>query len=277
MAPEEDMTLLNDLLEARQAGRPVVLATVVRTHGSVPRHAGAKMLIYEDGAFSGTVGGGEMEARVLSEAQAALDEGQPRMLHYSLVDPKRGDPGVCGGNVDVYLEPYLPPATVFVVGAGHVGRAVAELAHWLGYQVVVNDDREALATPENVPEADVTLPGSIEAALASHPITRNTFVVLTTRNVMVDLEILPHLANTPAPYIGIIGSRRRWQATRQMLLDRALDEAALERFHSPIGVELHAETPEEIAVSIMAEIILFRRGGRGLKKGGGRMAAAASD
>lgn len=254
---------LQELLSAQENGEAVVLATVVRAQGSVPRVAGAKMLVYEDGRIDGTVGGGEMEARVMEEAQTALKEGQPRILNYSLVNPERGDPGVCGGEVDIYLEPYLPPATVFVVGAGHVGRAVADLAHWLGYRVVVNDDREELATPKNVPNGDVYLPGSIEDALEQHKITRNTFIVLLTRNVMVDQEILPKLVDTPAPYVGVIGSKRRWQTTVKLLKELGLDEEQLDRFHSPVGLELNAETPEEIAVSIMAEIIMLSRGGTG--------------
>lgn len=255
--------LLNELLTAQRDGESVVLATVVKARGSVPRHAGSKMLVYEDGRISGTVGGGEMEARVVAAAADVLAEDSPRVLAYSLVEPQRGDPGLCGGQMEVYMEPYLPPATVFIVGAGHVGQAVVELAQWLGYRVVVNDDREELVAEEVLPEADLTLPGSIEDALAQFKITRNTFVVLLTRNVMVDVEILPRLVETPAPYIGIIGSRRRWQHTRKLLEEEGLDEETLARFHSPVGLELNAETPAEIAVSIMAEIIMLRRGGSG--------------
>ncbi|MFW6070241.1 MAG: XdhC family protein [bacterium] len=263
MSTYETLTIIEELIEAQKNGEPVVLATVTKARGSVPRHAGSKMLIYENGAISGTVGGGEMESRVIAEAQEALNEGQPRVLPYSLVDPQRGDPGVCGGEMEVYLEPYLPPMTVFVIGAGHVGQAVADLAHWLGYQVVVNDDREELATEEAVPNADVYLPGSIEEALAQHKITRNTYVVLLTRNVVIDKEILPRLIDTPAPYIAVMGSRRRWQHTKELLLEDGLTEEQLSRFHSPVGLELNAETPEEIAVSIMAEIIMLRRQGTG--------------
>ncbi|HSM58478.1 MAG TPA: XdhC/CoxI family protein [Candidatus Sulfomarinibacteraceae bacterium] len=268
MSTYETLPIIEELIEAQKNGEPVVLATVTKARGSVPRHAGSKMLIYENGAISGTVGGGEMESRVITEAQEALVEGQPRVLPYSLVDPQRGDPGVCGGEMEVYLEPYLPPMTIFVVGAGHVGQAVADLAHWLGYQVVVNDDREELATEEAVPNADVYLPGSIENALARHKITRNTYVVLLTRNVKIDQEILPHLVDTPAPYIAVMGSRRRWQHTKELLLEDGLTEEQLSRFHSPVGLELNAETPEEIAVSILAEIIMLRRQGTGDRMSG---------
>lgn len=263
MPLDQTLPLIEELLSAQRGGQSVVLATVVRARGSVPRHAGSKMLVYEDGQISGTVGGGEMEALVIAEAQQALQEARPRMVPYSLVDPQRGDPGVCGGEMEIYLEPYLPPATVFVTGAGHVGQAVAGLAHWLGYRVVVHDDRPELANEEAAPDADVTLSGDFAGALAEQPITRNTFIVLTTRNVMVDRDILPHLVEAPAPYIGIIGSKKRWEHTRKLLREDGMSEEQLARFHSPIGLELNAETPEEIAVSIMAEIIMLGRGGSG--------------
>ena len=259
--------ILQELINAQQVGESVVLAIITDARGSVPRHAGTKMLIYENGNTSGTIGGGEMESRVLNEAKAILKENQPRTILYALVDPKRGDPGVCGGEVEIYMEPYLPPATVFIIGCGHVGKAVADLAHWLGYQTVVTDDREALATPEQIPNADVYLPGSITNALEKHPIHQNSFVVVVTRNVAVDREILPHLVKTPAPFIGVMGSRRRWETTRGLLLEDGVAEADLTRFHSPLGLELNAESPEEIAVSILSEIIMLRRQGTGERMG----------
>jgi len=264
----ESRPLLKELLSAQQQGESVVLATVVKARGSVPRHAGSKMLIYEDGGISGTIGGGEMEARVVTAASNVLATGKPQVLAYSLVEPERGDPGVCGGEMEVYLEPYLPPATVFIIGAGHVGQAVTELAHWLGYRVVVNDDRAELVSEELLPDADLLLPGSIEDALAQQKITRNTFVLLLTRNVMIDRQILPQLLETSAPYIGVIGSRRRWEHTRELLREDGIAEEALGRFHSPVGLELNAETPAEIAVSIMAEITMLRHGGTGERMAG---------
>ncbi|MEJ2753609.1 MAG: XdhC/CoxI family protein, partial [Chloroflexota bacterium] len=184
--------------------------------GSVPRQSGAKMLVYGDGRISGTIGGGEMEARVVKEALACLADGQTRVVPYSLVDPQRGDPGLCGGEVEVYLEPYSPQATLLVIGCGHVGKAVAELGHWLGYRVVVSDDREELASPEHVADADVYLPGAIKEIVPRAGIHGNTFIAILTRNVHLDRELLPLLAETDAPYIGVIGSRRRWRETKKL-------------------------------------------------------------
>ena len=258
---DEESNLLRALLAAREAGQPVALATVVRARGSVPRHAGSKMLIYPDGRLAGTVGGGELEARIRDEALAALQDGRPRLVPYSLVDPARGDPGVCGGEVEVYVEPYGAPAAVLVIGCGHVGQAVATLAGWLGYRVAVHDDRPELANADVIPGADVYLAGTIEEALETFQVTSNCYVVVVTRNVLVDRQVLPLLLATPAPYIGVIGSRRRWAETKRLLLEDGLSEGDLGRFHSPIGLDLNAETPREIALSIMGEIIAFRRGG----------------
>ncbi|MEM7332073.1 MAG: XdhC family protein [Chloroflexota bacterium] len=263
MTSNDNFLILEELTAAQKTGDTVVLATIIRAHGSVPRHVGTKMLIYTDGRMSGTIGGGEMESRVIDLAQKIIKDGRSRTETYALVDPKRGDPGVCGGEVEVFMEPYLPPATVFVVGCGHVGKAVAHLAKWLGYVTVVTDDREALATAENIPSADVHLPGSITDALAAHDIHQNTYVVVVTRNVMVDREILPHIVKTPTPFIGVMGSKRRWKTTRELLIEDGVSEGDLKRFHSPLGLELNAESPEEIAVSILSEIIMLRRQGTG--------------
>ena len=255
----DNLRIIQELLAAQQAGRPVVLATVIKARGSVPRHSGSKMLVYADGRISGSVGGGEMESRVVLAAQEALKDGRTRILPYTLVAPKKGDPGVCGGEVEIYLEPYAPPATLFVVGCGHVGQAVAELGHFLGYRVVVTDDREALASPDVIPNADLHLPGSFADALAQNPINAHTFIVMVTRNVLVDREIVPQLIHSPAAYIGVMGSSRRWAETKRLLLEDGFSAEDLARFQAPIGLEIEAETPAEIAVSIMAEIIKLRR------------------
>ncbi|PID85438.1 MAG: hypothetical protein CSB13_08090 [Chloroflexi bacterium] len=263
MSNDQNPQILQALLAAQQAGEAVVLATIIKTSGSTPRHAGAKMIIYENGRSLGTVGGGELEERVRHLAQDVMQDGQARTIAYSLVDANRGDPGVCGGELEVYCERYLSPATILVMGCGHVGQAVASLAKWMGYRVVVCDDRPEMANSETIPEADLHIAGTIEDVQKNAPITRSTFVVAVTRNVLVDRQILPALAHSPAPYIGVMGSKRRWLETKRLLQEDGLTETDLARFHSPIGLELNAEDPNEIAISIMAEIIMLRRQGTG--------------
>jgi len=249
-----------ELEEKNEAG---ALCTVVRSRGSTPRHASSKMLVYPDGHIRGTVGGGELENRVIQEALKAIQDGAPRMLEYSMADPQRGDPGVCGGQVEVYVEPILPKPTLVLIGAGHVGKAVAHLASWVGFRVVVNDDRPGFCTPEVVPGADEYYPIPMAQLPEKIEINPWTYLVLTTRGMNVDVEGLPELLKSQPAYIGLIGSKRRWHSTRKKLLELGMDAETLDRIRSPIGLELKAETPEEIAVSIMAEIIMIRNGGDG--------------
>jgi xanthine dehydrogenase accessory factor len=247
------------LAQLERKNEPGALCTIVRSVGSTPRHAGSKMLVYPDGRIVGTVGGGEMESRVIAEALNAIQDGDPRILEYSMADPERGDPGVCGGQLEVFVDPIRPKPTLVIVGAGHVGQAVVHLAHWLGFRVVVTDDRPEFCNPEVVPQADAYYPAPLAELPQEFDITPWTYIVMTTRGVDVDVKGLPGLLDSPAAYIGVIGSQRRWKTARDQLLESGISEEKIDRVRSPIGLELHAETPEEIAVSIMAEIIRLRR------------------
>jgi xanthine dehydrogenase accessory factor len=249
-----------DLRRKRMAG---ALCTIIDSHGSVPRHTGSKMLVRDDGTLFGSVGGGETENRVIREANEVIREGKPHKLDYKLVDPNAGDPGICGGSVEVYIEPILPEPMVLIIGGGHVGKAVAHLVKWLGFKVVVSDDRPEFCTLEMVPDADeflVCVMADIPSKIRINP---QTYVILTTRGVPIDSAGLPPLLETSAGYIGIIGSKRRWLTTRKNLLESGISEEKLNRIVSPIGIELKAETPEEIAVSIVAEILIVITGASG--------------
>jgi xanthine dehydrogenase accessory factor len=256
-------SVFEELAEIERTGRAAALATVVRARGSIPRHAASKMLVHADGRTLGSVGGGEMEERVRQAALRSLADGLPQLLHYTFQDPAQGDPGVCGGEVDVFVEPVGRQATIVVVGEGHVGRAVLHLARWLGFRTVVCDDRAEFATAGSAPEADQAIACPMGDLAGRLSITPDTYLVLTTRGVPLDVEALPALLTSPAAYIGVIGSRKRWETTAQELRARGITPEALEKVTSPMGLELNAETPEEIAVSILAQIILRRRGGSG--------------
>lgn len=258
-------TVYQALAELEESNKAGVLCTIVRCQGSTPRGIGSKMIVYPDGMIIGTVGGGEVENRVIKEALDSLNDGTPRILPYSMIDPKRGDPGVCGGQLEVFLEPILPAPTLLLIGGGHVGKAVAQLAKWLDFRVVVSDDRPSFCTPEAIPDADEYYPIRMAELTDNLEISAWTYIVLTTRGSDVDVEGLPFLLETPAAYIGVIGSRRRWEMTQRQLIAGGIKKEMLARVHSPIGLELHAETPKEIAVSIMAEILMQRDGGDGQK------------
>jgi xanthine dehydrogenase accessory factor len=255
--------ILSVLADAVNGGSSVVLATIISTDGSVPRHAGTKMVVCADGSTVGTVGGGKVEVAIRDDALATLERSESEVRHYTLQDPTQGDPGVCGGRMSVYLEPYMTPHTIFVVGCGHVGKAVVELAHWLGYRTVAVDDREELVSVDALPLADIRIKGSVAEAVAAHPITENTSVVVVTRSHALDAEITPVLLETPARYIGVMGSKRRWASTLELLAESGVSRQSLERIRNPIGTNIGAETVEEIAVSIMSEIISSAARGAG--------------
>lgn len=260
----EDRAVYEALLKAQAEGEAVALATVVSVQGSVPRHAGSKMFVRGDGSIVGTVGGGAMEARVIAEALAAMGDGQTRMPTYTLNDLQNGDPGVCGGTVQIFIEPVNIAPTLLVIGGGHVGKALSELGKWMGYRVILSDDRAEFCNPDYVPglaEYVVCKPADVPTRIN---ITAQTYIAAVTRGLPVDVNLIPALLATDAAYIGLIGSRRRWALTMKALgEEHGLTEAQLARIHAPIGLELQAETPHEIAVSIMAEITMLRRGGDG--------------
>ena len=256
-----DRAVYEAILQSHATGEGGTLCTVIKASGSVPRHEGAKMLVKPDGSIVGTIGGGEMESRIIVDALAVLDKGEARIVHYELVDPASGDPGLCGGQMDIFLEPIVSDATLLVIGCGHVGKALAQLAHWLGWRVAVSDDREEFCNPDYIPDADVYLPVHPTKIVDDFKITGQTYIAAVTRSVPLDTEFLPTLLATPAAYVGVMGSRRRWVTTHKQLLEAGADEEQLARIHAPLGLELNAETPAEIAVSIMAEIVSLRNGG----------------
>jgi xanthine dehydrogenase accessory factor len=222
------------------------------------------MLVYPDGKFIGTVGGGDLEHRVLDEAWMAISDGQARLLHYNMADPSRGDPGVCGGQVEVFVEPILPPPLLVVIGAGHVGKAVVHLAKWLGFRVAVCDDRAEFCTPEVTPDADAYYPVTMDKLPDQIKIDKRAILILTTRGSSVDAAGIAPLLDSAASYIGVIGSRRRWATTVKALKEKGISEEKIARVHSPIGLELQAETPEEIAISILAEVMMVKARATGM-------------
>jgi len=252
------LSLYRAIAKLEQENAAGALCTVIRTQGSTPRHVGCKMLVYPDGSTLGTVGGGLMENRVIEKAHQSMLDGKPRMLEYDMDDPEHGNPGICGDRVEVFIEPLHTKPTVVIIGAGHVGKAVAHLAQWLGFRVVVSDDRPELCTSQAFPEANEYLPGHMADLPQQLEFSSPIYFILTTRGVEIDVPGLPALLETPAEYIGVIGSQKRWAASRVQLFEQGISKEKLDRVHSPIGLDINAETPEEIAVSIMAEIIKLR-------------------
>lgn len=264
MSADDHREVYEALVKVHQDGTRAALATVIETTGSIPRHAGSKMLVYADGRIVGTVGGGAMEALVIEAAQVVIRDGQTRIETYTLNNLEDGDPGICGGTARIFIEPAGTTPTLLVIGGGHVGKALAELGKWAGYRVILADDRPEFASENYLPGLDgyvVCKPGEVVDRVT---INRNTYIAAVTRGLPVDMALIPALLRTEASYIGLIGSRRRWSITMKTLREQyGLTEADFARIHAPIGLELQAETPKEIALSILAEIIMIRRGGTG--------------
>jgi xanthine dehydrogenase accessory factor len=247
------------LVDALEKQIPAATATVVKTHGSAPRAVGAKMLVYADGKIVGSVGGGEMEKRVIEVAQDAIRQAKPQYLDFNLSKPERGDPMVCGGEMEIFVEPLVTTPTLLIVGAGHVGAACAELGKFLGFRVVVIDDRAEFLTREKFPTTDELRAGDVAQEIQRVEITPLTYVVLVTRAHTLDAALLRAVIDSPAAYIGMLGSQRRVLTVFEILKQEGVSDETLKRVHAPIGIEINAETPQEIAVSIMAEIIAAQR------------------
>src|SRR5574339_460750 len=192
------------LSELENNNESAALCTVVKSEGSTPRHVGSKMLVYPDGKFTGTVGGGELESRVIKAALESLKSGKAQNLSYTMADPSRGDPGVCGGTVEVFVEPILPTALIVVIGGGHVGKAVVHLAKWMGFRVAVSDDRVEFCNPESVPNADAYYPVPMADLTDQFTVTNQTYLVITSRGSAIDAKGLPSLLESQAAYIGVI-------------------------------------------------------------------------
>ncbi len=256
-------SIYHALAELDKKNESAALCTVIKSEGSTPRHVGSKMLVFSDGKFIGTVGGGELENRVIKAALDSLNSGKAETLSYSMADPARGDPGVCGGQVEVFVEPIFPPPTLVVIGAGHVGKAVVHLAKWLGFHVVACDDRVEFCTPEVIPNADAYYPVTMDKLAEHIKIDNRTILILTTRSSNVDAAGIAPLLDSAAAYIGVIGSRRRWATTVNALKEKGIPDEKIARVHSPMGLELQAETPQEIAVSILAEVLMIKDKGTG--------------
>jgi xanthine dehydrogenase accessory factor len=257
----EEMELVYEAaLQAVRDGESAALATVIEASGSTPRGTSAKMLIYADGRTVGTVGGGGVEARVIEEAAEAIKQGAARELHYRLVDEEEGDPGICGGDMRIFVEPLVPRPLILVIGAGHVGQAVAGLADFLGYRIAVLDERPELVTRERFPWAGELLTGDVAEEVEAFNLTEQTYVVMVTPHHSMDEKILAAVEGRPVAYLGLIGSRRRTAHTFEQARKAGVPEELLERVHTPIGLDIGAETPREIAVSVISEIIAVQRG-----------------
>jgi xanthine dehydrogenase accessory factor len=260
-----EMDLWEEIVNMRRQGRRGALATIINVRGSIPSFKTAKMLVRDDGSIVGTVGGGCVEADVWQAAREVMEEEKPRTLTFNLNQNPRYDTGlVCGGTLEVYLEPILPVPLLYLFGAGHVAHNVYKVARTAGFDVVVVDDRESYANAERFPDAREVIAEDFEPALARITPNENAYLVIVTRGHRDDMRILRWAVQTSARYIGMIGSKRKVLTIYKELEQEGLDPQLFERVMAPVGLEIGAVTPEEIAVSIVAEMIACKRNAEGV-------------
>jgi len=249
------------LSEALQQGEEVALVTIVASTGSTPQRVGAKMLVYSDGRTVGTIGGGCYENDAFGKAREAIASRKPLNVKYELNDDFAQESGlVCGGQMEVFIEPVEASPDVYVFGAGHVGYFVARMAHDVGFRVHVVDDREKFANAERFGEGIEVIVDHIPTWLDSQKLPSTAYAVIVTRGHTHDLDALRALAQCPLRYLGLIGSKAKVKRIFDALRDEGLSVDALRTVHAPIGLDIGAITPQEIAVSIVAELIAVRHG-----------------
>ena len=252
-----DLELYEEIVRLTRRGEPFVLATVVAHGGSSPRKSGAKMLVRSDGSGLGTVGGGRIEQETIEIAHAALSDGEARTLEFILTE-EHGY--ACGGSMSVFVEPQGRRSTLVMFGAGHVGRAVAALAHGCNFRVVVVDERPDCALPTLLPGADEIICAPADEVFSRLKQDRESFAVIATPGHLHDFDAVRGCLASEAGFIGLLGSRRKRETLLQTLEKEGFDSAQRARVVTPVGLDIGAQTPEEIAVSIVGQLIAIRRG-----------------
>ena len=253
--------LLSLAARCMESDIPAALVTVVGAQGSTPQRPGARMLVLADGTVSGTIGGGCVEAEMARRARAAIENGRPVLTTYDLTPEQAGEEGlVCGGRMEVFIEPLEATPDLAIMGAGHVARPLCTLAAMAGFRVGVLDDREKYATGERFPEAARVVVSGFEVAAEALRLTPRSFVLVVTRGHRGDATAIASCLPLRPRFLGLLGSKAKMVHVFADLLERGFSSEDLARVETPVGIEIGAETPEEIAVSIVARMVAVRRG-----------------
>jgi xanthine dehydrogenase accessory factor len=253
--------VLAALTRALERGELAALVTIVAAHGSTPQRVGAKMLVFADGRTVGTIGGGCYENDAFWKAREALNTRRARLVHYELSDDLAEESGlICGGQMDVFIEPIEPAPRLYIIGAGHVGYQLGQIAPTVGFRLHIVDDRQKFANHERFSAADEVVVEDVADWARRADIPESAFVVVLTRGHRQDFNVLRALADRTFRYIGLIGSRAKVARLTDALLADGVSPDWLRQLHAPIGFDIGAVSPEEIAVAILAELIAVRRG-----------------
>jgi xanthine dehydrogenase accessory factor len=257
-----DVDVFAEIQRLRAQGRKAALATIVQIRGSVPSFQTAKMLVRDDGSILGSVGGGCVEAEVWAAAQDVIREEKSKIMSFDLTDESMAESGlICGGKLEIFIEPILPTPKMIIFGAGHISTQVSKVAAIAGFKTTIVDNRPTYANSERFPEAEAIYSESFEQAFNEIVPNGNTYVVIVTRGHQEDQNVLRWAVQTDARYVGMIGSKRKVRTIVQQLESEGISRERLERVFAPIGLDIGAVLPEEIAVAIVAEVIQNRRAG----------------
>jgi xanthine dehydrogenase accessory factor len=254
------MNIYEEIVKLQRGGRSGAVATIVNSRGSIPSFQSAKMLIRDDGSIAGTIGGGCVEAEVWQAAREVIAQEKPRTLTFDLnQDPKYDTGLVCGGTLEIFIEPVLPVPLLYIFGAGHVAVELFKAARNAGFDCIVTDDRDAYANAERFPNALRVIARDFDDALKHLAPVESSYIVIATRGHRDDMRVLRWAVQSQARYIGMVGSKRKAITVFRELTREGLNPELFDRVHSPVGLDIGAVTPEEIAVSIVAELIAMRR------------------
>jgi len=255
------VSIFDEIVRLRREGRQVALATIVRRVGSAPRKDSAKMLVLDDGSTIGSVGGGCVEAEVWALAKEVLRTRKPKLAKFELNEDSAEQEGlVCGGMVEVFVEPILSDPKLIILGAGHLGKAVADIAQRVAFKVAVVDDRESFANRERFPDVDEVQLSEFSEAFENISVDEDCYILVVTRGHKHDQVATEAAIKTRARYVGLVGSRRKIKLIVESLLEKGLSADLFENLYAPIGLDIGSETPEEIAVSVVAELIAVGKG-----------------
>jgi xanthine dehydrogenase accessory factor len=254
------MDIFDELVALRRKGQKCALATIVQVNGSIPSYESAKLLVREDGSMAGTIGGGCVEAEVWNAAREVIETEQPRHLTFSLGQDAAYDNGlICGGQLNVFVEAIIPQPRAFIFGAGHISKSLSKVATLAGFATVIVDDREQFANRDRFPEADEVHAGEYEDVFPKLEVNHSSYIVIVTRGHRDDMRVLKWALTTNARYISMIGSKRKVLNVMKELEKEGMRREDFQRLHAPMGLEIGAISPEEIAVSVAAEMIAVRR------------------
>lgn len=254
------MDLFEEIVRLRRQGQKCALATIVQVNGSIPSYESAKLLVREDGSMLGTIGGGCVEAEVWNAAREVIATEKPKHMTFSLGQEAAYDEGlICGGQLNVFIEAVVPQPRAIIFGAGHVSKSLAKVSQLAGFAVTVVDDREQFANRERFPEAEEIHADEYESVFPKLDVTGNSYLIIVTRGHRDDMRVLRWAITTEARYIAMIGSKRKTISIIREFEKEGVPRALFERIHAPMGLEIGAVTPEEIAISVAAEMIATRR------------------